>query len=276
MFVDSHCHLNFPDLRDHIPAIRQAMAEAQVERALVISTTLEEFPDVHALALQHDNFWATVGVHPDSDEVQEPTLDDLLQRGRLPRVVGIGETGLDYYRLNGRTLAEMEWQRERFRIHIRAARELALPLVIHTRSASDHTLGILREEGEDGSSGAAGGVFHCFTETMEVARAALDMGFYISFSGIVTFRNAEDLRDVARYVPLDRMLIETDSPYLAPVPYRGKTNSPAYVPHVARLLAEVRKMAVESVAEITTRNFDALFPLANQDAKAHQDIITTI
>ena len=273
MFVDSHCHLNFPDLRDHIPAIRQAMAEARVERALVISTTLEEFPDVHALALQHDNFWATVGVHPDSDEVQEPTLDDLLQRGRLPRVVGIGETGLDYYRLNGRTLAEMEWQRERFRIHIRAARELALPLVIHTRSASDHTLGILRE---DGSSGAAGGVFHCFTETMEVARAALDMGFYISFSGIVTFRNAEDLRDVARYVPLDRMLIETDSPYLAPVPYRGKANSPAYVPHVARLLAEVRKMAVESVAEITTRNFDALFPLANQDAKAHQDIITTI
>ena len=276
MLIDSHVNLHAPQFDEDRDAVIARAREAGVGLMVEISDKLSTFEATHALAMAHDNFWATVGVHPDSDEVQEPTLDDLLQRGRLPRVVGIGETGLDYYRLNGRTLAEMEWQRERFRIHIRAARELALPLVIHTRSASDHTLGILREEGEDGSSGAAGGVFHCFTETMEVARAALDMGFYISFSGIVTFRNAEDLRDVARYVPLDRMLIETDSPYLAPVPYRGKTNSPAYVPHVARLLAEVRKMAVESVAEITTRNFDALFPLANQDAKAHQDIITTI
>lgn len=259
MFTDSHCHLAFPELRSNLAAIRQAMAQAQVDRALCICTTLEEFATVHELATGHDNFWATVGVHPDNEGVTEPSLQDLLSLGQLPRVVGIGETGLDYYRLGDRTVADMAWQRERFRTHIRAARQLAKPLVIHTRSASDDTLAILREEGEDGSTGSAGGVFHCFTESAEVARAALDLGFYISFSGILTFKNAQDLRDVAAFVPLDRLLIETDSPYLAPVPYRGKTNNPSLVPFVAAQLAELRQCPVEQIAVITSRNFEALF-----------------
>lgn len=259
MFTDSHCHLNFPELAAELPAIRQAMALAQVDRALCICTTLEEFPAVQQLANQYDNFWATVGVHPDNEGVTEPSLQDLLTLGQLPRVVGIGETGLDYYRLGDRSVADMAWQRERFRTHIRAARQLQLPLVIHTRSASDDTLAILREEGEDGTAGCAGGVFHCFTETAQVARAALDLGFYVSFSGILTFKNAQDLRDVAAFVPFDRLLIETDSPYLAPVPYRGKTNNPSYVPFVAAQLATIKQCPVEHIAEITSRNFEALF-----------------
>ena len=265
MFVDSHCHLVFPELRAQLDSIRTAMAQAQVDRALCICTTLEEFADVHALATGYDNFWATVGVHPDNEDVQEPTLADLLERGALPRVVGIGETGLDYYRLGERTVADMEWQRTRFRTHIRAARQLGKPLVIHTRSASQDTLDILREEGEDGAAGAAGGVFHCFTETEAVARAALDLGFYISFSGILTFKNAQDLRDVARFVPMERMLIETDSPYLAPMPYRGKTNNPSYVPWVAKQIAELKACAVEEVAAQTSRNFELLFKGVNSD-----------
>ena len=265
MFVDSHCHLVFPELREQLDSIRAAMAQAQVDRALCICTTLEEFADVHALATGYDNFWATVGVHPDNEDVQEPTLADLLERGSLPRVVGIGETGLDYYRLGERTVADMEWQRARFRTHIRAARQLDKPLVIHTRSASQDTLDILREEGEDGSAGAAGGVFHCFTETEAVARAALDLGFYISFSGILTFKNAQDLRDVARFVPMERMLIETDSPYLAPMPYRGKTNNPSFVPWVAKQIAELKACTVEEVAAQTSRNFELLFKGVNSD-----------
>jgi len=259
MFTDSHCHLTFPELTAQLPAIRQAMADAQVDRALCICTTLEEFPEVQGLAGQYDNFWATVGVHPDNEGVTEPSLQDLLTRGQMPRVVGIGETGLDYYRLGERSVADMEWQRDRFRTHIRAARQLNLPLVIHTRSASDDTLAILREEGEDGSAACAGGVFHCFTETAQVARAALDLGFYISFSGILTFKNAQDLRDVAAFVPFDRLLIETDSPYLAPMPYRGKTNNPSYVPYVAAQLAAIKQCPVEHIAEMTSRNFETLF-----------------
>jgi TatD DNase family protein len=259
MFTDSHCHLNFPELLADLPAIRDAMAKAQVTRALCISTTLEEFPAVHALATQFDNFWATVGVHPDNEGVTEPSLETLLTLGKLPRIVGIGETGLDYYRLGERTVADMEWQRDRYRTHIRAARQLDLPLVIHTRSASDDTLAILKEEGEDGTEGCAGGVFHCFTETAEVARAALDLGFYISFSGILTFKNAQHLRDVAAFVPLDRILIETDSPYLAPMPHRGKTNNPSYVPHVAAQLGLIKQRSTEDIADITSRNFDCLF-----------------
>ena len=259
MFTDSHCHLSYPELKADLPRIRQAMAEAQVTRALCICTTMEEFPQVHELATTYDNFWSTVGVHPDNEGVTEPSLDDLLTRGRLPRVVGIGETGLDYYRLGERTVADMEWQRERFRTHIRAAQQLAKPLVIHTRSSSSDTLAILREAGEVGAEGSAGGVFHCFTETAAVARAALDLGFYISFSGILTFKNAQDLRDVASFVPLDRMLIETDSPYLAPAPHRGKTNNPSYVPLVARQIAELRQCPIEAVAQATSHNFDALF-----------------
>jgi len=259
MFTDSHCHLNFPELMSDLPGILLAMDQAQVGRALCISTTLEEFPAVHQLALTHPNLWATAGVHPDSEGVQEPCLADLLTLGALPRVVGIGETGLDYYRLNGRSIADMEWQRERFRIHIRAARQLGKPLVIHTRQASADTLRVLQEECEDGSPGSAGGVFHCFTEDWDVAHAALDLGFYISFSGILTFKSAQAIRDVAAKVPLNRLLIETDSPYLAPVPHRGKTNNPSYVPHVAVHLAALRQLPIEEMAAITSENFNALF-----------------
>ncbi|MGE0350408.1 TatD family hydrolase [Hydrogenophaga sp.] len=264
MFTDSHCHLSFPELQSRLPDILDEMAQAQVDRALCICTTLEEFEDVYGLARAHDHLWATVGVHPDNEDVREPTLDDLLAGAARPRVIGIGETGLDYYRLGERTVADMEWQRERFRTHIRAGRQTGLPLVIHTRSASEDTLEILKEEGGFGSGSGrsepvARGVFHCFTETMDVARAALDLGFYVSFSGILTFRNAADLREVAAFVPLDRTLIETDSPYLAPVPHRGKTNSPAWVPWVARQVAEIKGLEVEAVARATSLNFEHLF-----------------
>ena len=267
MFIDSHCHLSFPELQAKLPELRTAMAEARVDRALCICTTLEEFPQVHALALAHDNFWCSVGVHPDNEGVQEPTLSDLLERAALPRVVAIGETGLDYYRLNGRSVADMAWQRERFRVHIRAALATGLPLVIHTRSASEDTLAVLREEAERGreqGQGAVRGVFHCFTETMEVAMAALELGFHISFSGILTFRNAEALREVARAVPLERCLIETDSPYLAPMPHRGTTNQPAYVAHVAAQLAALKGESVDTVARITTANTEQLFGLPSR------------
>jgi TatD DNase family protein len=255
MFVDSHCHLTFPELLGRIDEVRSHMAGAQVDRALCICTTLEEFDAVHALATRYDNFWASVGVHPDNEDVSEPTRERLVELASRPRVVAIGETGLDYYRLNGRSIEDMGWQRERFRVHIEAARATGLPLVIHTRSASDDTLAILREAGE----GAVRGVFHCFTETLDVARAALDLGFHVSFSGIITFRNASELREVVRFVPLDRCLVETDSPYLAPVPYRGKTNSPAYVPYVAQQVAELKGLSLEAVAQATSLNFERLF-----------------
>ncbi len=255
MFIDSHCHLSFPELHGRIDELRLAMQQARVDQALCICTTIEEFPRVHGLALAHDNFWASAGVHPDSEGVHEPDVDELLRLAALPRVVAIGETGLDYYRLNGRSIEEMAWQRERFRVHIRAARASGLPLVVHTRSASLDTVELLRSEG----AGEVQGVFHCFTETQEVADAALNLGFHISFSGILTFKNAEPLRDVARRVPLERCLIETDSPYLAPVPYRGKTNQPAYVPHVAAQLAQLKNCSVEEIAQVTSANFKQLF-----------------
>jgi len=265
MFVDSHCHLTFPELLPRLAEIRAAMAAAGVDRALCICTTMEEFEAVHGLAVEHDNFWATVGVHPDTEGLAEPSVADLLERAARPKVVAIGETGLDYYQMEerkgGRSVADMEWQRQRFRTHIRAARQAGKPLVIHTRSAAADTVAILKEEGEDGGPGSAGGVFHCFTETAEVARAALDLGYSISFSGILTFRNAVELREVAAFVPLDRLLIETDSPYLAPVPYRGKLNTPAYVPHVAAQLALLRGIPVEDVARHTSANFERLFGL---------------
>jgi TatD DNase family protein len=257
MFIDSHCHLSFAPLREQLPQIRQAMQEAGVSQALCICTTLEEFESVHELALAHDNFWCSVGVHPDNEGVQEPALPDLLDRAALSRVVAIGETGLDYYRLGDRSVADMRWQRDRFAVHIEAARQTGLPLVVHTRSASSDTLDLLR--GQDGGQGGVGGVFHCFTETLEVARAALDLGFFISFSGIVTFKSAADLKQVARFVPMDRLLIETDSPYLAPVPHRGKVNNPSYVPWVAREIAQLRGLDEETVAHATTQNFFKLF-----------------
>lgn len=263
MLTDSHCHLNYPELLENIPAIREAMAQAQVTRALCISTTLEDFDTVHGLAMAYDNFWCSVGVHPDNEGVQEASFDDLVTLAQRPRVVAIGETGLDYYQMQerkgGRTIADMEWQRERFRTHIRAARQVKKPLVIHTRDSAEATLEILQQEGEDGARNAAGGVFHCFVENLDIAKQVLDMGYYISFSGIVTFKNAVALKEVAQYVPLDRMLIETDSPYLAPVPYRGKTNNPSYVAHVAAHIALLRGLDVERLGEATSHNFDQLF-----------------
>ena len=257
MFTDSHCHLSFPELSEQLEKIRHDMAAAKVTRALCICTTLEEFPAVHGLALRYPELWATVGVHPDNEGVAEPTLDDLLQRGALPRVLAIGETGLDYYRLGTRSVVDMEWQRERFRRHIRAARQLRKPLVIHTRAAADDTLALLREEGA--GAGEVAGVFHCFTESKAVAQQALDLGFYLSFSGILTFKNAQDLRAIAGWMPLERLLIETDSPYLAPVPYRGKTNNPSYVPLVAQQIAQLRGCTAESIGSQSSANFDRLF-----------------
>lgn len=257
MFIDSHCHLSFPELRARLPEILGDMRAAQVDQAICICTTMEEFDSVHALALDHEPLWATVGVHPDNEEVREPDVAELVRLAALPKVVAIGETGLDYYRLNGRSLDDMAWQRERFRVHIRAARLAGKPLVIHTRSSAADTLRVLDEEGGE----AAGGVFHCFTESAEVALAAVERGFYISFSGIVSFKNAQDLRDLARLLPLERLLIETDSPYLAPVPYRGKTNSPAYVPHVAAALAAALEVPVQELAAQTRQNTRRLFGL---------------
>jgi TatD DNase family protein len=251
MFVDSHCHLDFPELAGELPELLAAMAEARVTHALCISVNLPDWPAVHALALGHPNLYATVGVHPDYPDTPEPSVDDLAERAARPKVVAIGETGLDYYRATG----DLEWQRKRFRTHVRAARQLGKPLVVHTRASADDTLAIMRDEG----ARDAGGVMHCFTETWEVALAALDLGFHISLSGIVTFKNARELKDVARRVPLERLLIETDSPYLAPVPFRGKRNQPAYVAHVAAEIARLREVPIETVAAATSANFFKLF-----------------
>jgi TatD DNase family protein len=257
MFVDSHCHLSFPELKARLPDILADMRSAQVEQAICICTQMEEFEAVHALAVEHAQLWSTVGVHPDTEDMREPDVAELVRLAALPKVVAIGETGLDYYRLNGRSIDDMEWQRERFRTHIRAARQAAKPLVIHTRSSAADTLRVLDEEGGE----QAGGVVHGFTETAEVALAAVERGYYISFSGIVSFKNAQDLRDLAKQLPLDRVLIETDSPYLAPVPFRGKTNSPAYVPHVAKAVADAVGLPVAELAAITTSNTRRLFKL---------------
>jgi TatD DNase family protein len=251
VFVDSHCHINFPDFADDSDAVIARMAEARVTHALCISVTYPEWPSVVALADRHANIYATAGVHPDYEDIEGPTVASLLERARHPKVQAIGETGLDYYRLKG----DLEWQRERFRTHIRAARECGKPLVIHTRSASDDTLRIMREE----RAGDVGGVMHCFTETWDVASASMDMGFHISLSGIVSFKTAADLRDVAKRMPLERLLIETDSPYLAPVPHRGRRNEPSYVPHVAAAIATVRETPVETIGAATSQNFFTLF-----------------
>jgi len=257
MFVDSHCHLSFPELQQRLDEILAEMRVAQVDAALCISTRVDEIDAVIALAASQPHLWASAGVHPDTEDADQPEIDEatLCAYALHPKVIAIGETGLDYYRLNGRSVEDMAWQRERFRVHIRAAQASGLPLVIHTRQASTDTLRLLREAGGP----APTGVFHCFTETLEVARAALDLGFYISLSGILTFRNAEDLRAVARMVPLDRCLIETDSPYLAPVPFRGKTNTPALVPLVAAELARQKGLAVDEIGAVTSRNFETLF-----------------
>ncbi|KVT68045.1 DNAase [Burkholderia ubonensis] len=258
MFVDSHCHINFKGLADRLPAVLENMREHDVTHALCVSVDFETLPEVLAIAQAHDNVYASVGVHPDHEDAREPTLAELIELAAHPKVVAIGETGLDYYRLEGRSIADMEWQRERFRTHIRAAHATLKPLIIHTRSSSEDTLRIMAEE----RAAVPGGVMHCFTEPWPVAEQALAQGFHISLSGIVTFKNATDVQDVARRVPLDRLLIETDSPYLAPVPYRGKPNEPAYVSHVGRFIASERGVAVEALADATTQNFFRLFKIA--------------
>lgn len=254
MFVDSHCHLDFPELIEQIDALLDRMRSQQVGHALCVSVNLDDFPAVLSLAERDPRLFASVGVHPDYPDVVEPTVAQLVAMAAHPRIVAIGETGLDYFRLKG----ELEWQRERFRVHIRASRACGKPLIIHTRAASADTLRLMREEGAE----AAGGVMHCFTEDWATASAAIDLGFMISFSGIVTFKSAADLREVAAKVPEDRLLIETDSPYLAPVPHRGKTNEPSFVPQVARCLAEVRGVPLERIAQATTDNFFRLFGTA--------------
>ena len=256
MFVDSHCHLDFPELAQDLPAILNNMDENRVGHALVVAVSKPEWGRILDMVASHPGLFASVGVHPDYADTEEATVEDLLQAAQNPKVVAIGETGLDYYRGS----EPFDWQRERFRVHIRAAKQSGLPLIIHTRSAAQDTIRLMAEEGAEEPRG----VMHCFTESWEVAKAAMDLGFYISFSGIVTFRSAVELQDVARRVPLERMLIETDSPFLAPVPFRGKRNDPSKVRHVAEKIADLRGISVAEVEERTTANFFELFSKAGR------------
>jgi TatD DNase family protein len=257
MYIDSHCHINFPELAARMPEILATMADNKVSHALCVSVDLPDFPQVLALAEQYPHIYASVGVHPDYEDTPEPSVEQLVALSAHPKIVAIGETGLDYFRLEG----DLEWQRERFRVHIRASRITGKPLIIHTRSASADTIRIMREEGAGSDRGGVAGVMHCFTESLEVAEAALAMGFYISFSGIVTFKSAKQLQEVAKAVPLERILIETDSPYLAPVPHRGKMNEPGFVCHVAEYLAALKELPLALVAQTTTDNFFNLFKI---------------
>lgn len=261
MFIDSHCHLDFPDLAKDLDGLLHNMQENQVTHALCVSVNLPDFPRVRALAEAHENLFASVGVHPDYEDQIEPHADQLAGLADHSKVIAIGETGLDYFRLQG----DLEWQRERFRQHIRAARKVNKPLIIHTRSAAVDTLRIMQEEGAD----KVGGVMHCFTESWEVAQQAIAMNFYISFSGIVTFKNAVALKEVAKNIRLDRMLIETDSPYLAPVPFRGKLNQPAFVRHVAEEIARLRGAELEEIATATTDNFFNCFRVSKNGLYAN-------
>ena len=251
VFVDSHCHVNFPELAQDFEQIAARMRHNRVQTALCVSVNLRDWDGLMAMVEREDLLWASVGVHPDYEDETEPTVDDLTERSQHPKVIAIGETGLDYYRLTG----DLEWQRNRFRTHIQAARAVSLPLIIHTRAASEDTLRILHEEGAD----VVGGVMHCFTESWSMAEQSMALGFYISFSGIVTFKNAVELQETARRVPLDRLLIETDAPYLAPMPYRGKRNDPSLVIHVAEKIAELKGLPVSTVAEASRNNFFRLF-----------------
>jgi TatD DNase family protein len=255
MYIDSHCHIDFPELAARLPEVLGKMQENHVSHALCVSVDLPDFPRVLELAEKYPHIYASVGVHPDYENTPEPMVDELVRLSQHPKIVAIGETGLDYYRLQG----DLEWQRERFRVHIRASRATGKPLIIHTRAAADDTLRLLREEGAGSDAGGAAGVMHCFTESLEVAQAAIEMGFYISFSGIVTFKSARQLQEVAQAVPLERMLIETDAPYLAPVPHRGKMNEPGLVMHVAEFLAKLKGLPLERLARQTSENFFDLF-----------------
>jgi len=256
MFIDSHCHLDFPEFQSRLPEVLGNMHSAKVTHALCVSVDLPDFPNVLKLAQDHPNLYASVGVHPDYEDTPEPTLEFLVETAlKHPKIIAIGETGLDYYRMGDRSYESMEWQRERFRTHIRASIASKKPLIIHTRSASEDTIKILKEEGAQ----QIGGVMHCFTESYDVARAAMEMGFFISFSGIVTFKSAKELQETCKQVPLDRMLIETDSPYLAPIPYRGKTNEPAWVSKVGEFIADLKGVSVEGLAKQTSNNFFECF-----------------
>lgn len=258
VFIDSHCHVNFSDLAPDYPEISKRMAQNQVEMALCVSVNLTDWDAMMAMVEREPTLWGSVGVHPDYENEIEPTPEGLVQRSQHPKVVAIGETGLDYYRLKG----DLEWQRERFRTHIRAAKQAKLPLIIHTRDARQDTIDILRQE----AAQEVGGVMHCFTESWEMAQASIDLGFYISFSGIVTFKNARELQETAAKVPMDRLLIETDSPYLAPVPHRGKRNDPSLVVHVAEKIAELKGVTVKEVADQSTANFFNLFKKIKGDS----------
>ncbi|OWP27859.1 TatD family hydrolase [Eikenella corrodens] len=256
MLIDSHCHLNFPDLAQRLPEVLANMAEAGVDKAIAISVSRQSFEEVHAIAQNHPNIYATVGIHPDDPEAEEFSLEELLERAARPKVVAIGETGLDYHWCKG----DLAWQHQRFALHIEAANRSGLPLVVHTRDAAEDTMRLLREHQ------AHAGVIHCFTEDVNTAKLALDLGFYISFSGIVTFKNATAIQEAARYVPLDRLLVETDAPYLAPVPKRGKPNEPAYVRHTAAFVAQLRGDSLENIAQATTANCLRLFNKINTAA----------
>ena len=250
-FVDSHCHINFPELYQNIDSILSKMSSNKVTHALCVSVTLDKLPDIFKIANTYAHIFASVGVHPDNEDIEEPSVEELCRLAKENKVVAIGETGLDYFRVQG----DLTWQRDRFRTHIKAAIQSNLPLIIHTRNAAEDTLKIMREEGAN----QVGGVMHCFTESLDVALEAIKLNFYISFSGIVTFKNATDLKEVVKAIPLDRMLIETDSPYLAPLPYRGKINDPSNVIHVAEEIAKLKNISVEEVGQITTQNFFKLF-----------------
>ncbi len=254
MLIDSHCHLNFDSLHEELPAVVQRAREAGVSHMLCISCTLEDYPTIREIAAAHDNIYTSVGVHPCYDEVEEPTIEQLIEHASDAAVVAVGETGLDYMRIEG----DMDWQRERFRRHIEAAAAVKKPLIIHTRAAAEDTMNMLR----DHNAARSGAVMHCFAEDWAVAEQALEMGFYISFSGIVTFKSAKAVQEVARQTPLDRILVETDSPYLAPVPFRGKRNEPAYVRHTAQFVADLRGISLEELGEASSENFFRLFSTA--------------
>jgi TatD DNase family protein len=258
MFIDSHCHLDFPEFQARLPEVLANMKAAKVEHALCVSVDIPDFPNVLKLAQEHAHLYASVGVHPDYEDTPEPSFEFLVETAsKHPKIIAIGETGLDYFRIGDRSYESLEWQRERFRTHIRAAKAVKKPLIVHTRSASEDTIRILKEEGAD----QIGGVMHCFTESYEVAKAAMDLGFYISFSGIVTFKSAKDLQETCKRVPIDRMLIETDSPYLAPIPYRGKTNEPAWVAKVGEFIAILKGVSLDVLGASTSENFFKCFQI---------------
>ncbi|MCP1659505.1 TatD family hydrolase [Neisseria perflava] len=247
--IDSHCHLNFEGLSSRLPEVFANMQAQEVRQALAISVSRHGFEEIFAIAEQNPHIFCTVGVHPDSEEAAEFTVAEMVERCRHPKVVGVGETGLDYYWCKG----DLAWQHQRFADHIQAANEAGVPVIVHTREAAADTLRILKE------CDTRAGVIHCFSEDVAFAKAALDLGLYISFSGIVTFKNAPLIQEAAKYVPADRMLVETDAPFLAPVPKRGKQNEPSFVRYTAEFIAKLRGESLEDVAAYTTENFYRLF-----------------